>query len=391
MRSGFRECFTAKLEWTNEELTQPKIWDVWDFRSVPGLIKQGKWFMSDMNTADIMPKNKSFTEPVDGMGLERVQRQWIQIEQTRSQNPEGYVDRTGLKQAMEDCQPPYHFIDFETLAPAIPFYEGYAPYKGLCFQYSHHTIDVEGRVTHKGEFLGMGQGTNPSFEFIDRLYQELKDDEGTVFMYSIHENTYLNYMLDLLQSNNHFPASHNTELIKFIQSIAVPTKSSNHRWNPGPRRMVDMAQMVRKYFWHPMMEGSNSIKKVLPAVMNSSDFVKDKYRQPIYGNSEGIQSHNFTNHSWVQLNSEGTVIDPYELLPTLAELLPMGLDEMDVLFSDEKLGNGGAAMTAWAYMQFKQMSDDERIAIAAALKSYCELDTMAMVFIWEHFTELVQG
>ena len=73
----------------------------------------------------------------------------------------------------------------------------------------------------------------------------------------------------------------------------------------------------------------------------------------------------------------------------MEELLPVGLDEMDVLFADEKVGNGGAAMTAWAYMQFKSMPDNEREALASALKHYCELDTMAMVLIWEYFKELV--
>ena len=31
-----------------------------------------------------------------------------------------------------------------------------------------------------------------------------------------------------------------------------------------------MAKLVRAHFWHPDMAGSNSIKQVLPAVLNAS-------------------------------------------------------------------------------------------------------------------------
>jgi hypothetical protein len=43
-------------------------------------------------------------------------------------------------------------------------------------------------------------------------------------------------------------------------------------------------------------------------------------------------------------------------------------------------------MTAYAMMQFTAMSDAERSRIAEGLLRYCELDTMAMVFLWEYFT-----
>lgn len=40
-------------------------------------------------------------------------------------------------------------------------------------------------------------------------------------------------------------------------------------------------------------------------------------------------------------------------------------------------------MTAWSRMQFTEMSDIEREEIQKALLKYCELDTLAMVMIWE--------
>jgi hypothetical protein len=45
----------------------------------------------------------------------------------------------------------------------------------------------------------------------------------------------------------------------------------------------------------------------------------------------------------------------------------------------------GAAAVAFAKMQFTEMSDMERKALRKALLQYCELDTLAMLMIWEHW------
>lgn len=388
--SGFEHCFSLKKGWSESELSRQLVWGIWNFRKTSEVIESGKWFMNELEEEDILSENKSLQEPIPGDGLEPVQRQWQQISESKSQTLEPYIDVEGLANEIASLIAPFHFIDFETTAPAIPFYKGYRPYQGICFQFSHHTIDENGEVEHAGEYLGLGQGKNPSFEFIELLYEELRHDQGTVFMYSSHENTYLNFMIELLMSNSPFEKVYTNQLIDFLKSIAKPTGNSAIQWEEGPRMMVDMAKMVRSYYWHPMMKGSNSIKQVLPAVMNSSDLIKQKYGRPIYGATNEIDSFNFIDFSWVQYDNEGLVTDPYKLLPELNEILPMKLSEMERLFTDETVGNGGAAMTAWAYMQFSEMQSAERDAIAKALKCYCELDTLAMVMIWEHFNELIE-
>jgi len=42
-------------------------------------------------------------------------------------------------------------------------------------------------------------------------------------------------------------------------------------------------------------------------------------------------------------------------------------------------------MIAYAYVQFADMTDVERELYREALLRYCELDTMAMVMIWEYW------
>ena len=134
------------------------------------------------------------------------------------------------------------------------------------------------------------------------------------------------------------------------------------------------------------MQGSNSIKLVLPAVLNASDYLKEKYEQPIYGTA-ALSSLNFSNHAWVAFDSDtGLVIDPYKRLPKFGEeQLGIDLQDVDRIYGDDGIGNGGAAMTAWSYMQFAEMTDVERQMLMEALKKYCELDTMAMVLIMEYF------
>ena len=111
------------------------------------------------------------------------------------------------------------------------------------------------------------------------------------------------------------------ELIDFIKTI---THSSNHT---GDRDMIDLLEVVKDYYWHPMMKGSNSLKAVLPAVLNSSDYIKQKYSQPVYGKDSEIKSLNFDNGwKWIQLNEQEKVISPYKLLPPLFD----DLDEEQV-------------------------------------------------------------
>lgn len=46
-------------------------------------------------------------------------------------------------------------------------------------------------------------------------------------------------------------------------------------------------------------------------------------------------------------------------------------------------------MTAYAKMQFTQISDKEKEALINGLFKYCELDTLAMVMIWEYWNSLI--
>jgi hypothetical protein len=374
-KSGFHQCMIKKNNWSTSDFERPKVWDVWYSPKLKDFLNEGKWFMDEISSTGL--NNGA-----------RFDRQSLQIERTNSKIKEAYIDKEGLRSEIDNFDWPLNLVDFETTGPAIPFFKSYKPYQGLCFQFSHHVLHKDGRVEHKNEYLGMGQGANPSFRFIERLYESLSENQGSVFMFSFHENTYLNYMMKLLWKESPFNEDYTNKLIKFLQSLTKPSKDSTVHWEPT-RKMIDIAVMVRAYYWHPEMKGSNSIKDVLPAIMNDSDFIKDKYSNPIYGKNCEVKSLNFDKKVWVEFDDDSRVKDPYKTLPTLDELLPMNMQTIERLFSNNKVGDGGAAMTSWAFMQFAEMKEEERNNIAKALKMYCELDTMAMVMIMEAWIDMI--
>jgi hypothetical protein len=172
------------------------------------------------------------------------------------------------------------------------------------------------------------------------------------------------------------------DLSAFIRSLTTRKAEGNREAETGSRAMVDLCRLAEKAFFHPATKGSSSIKKVLPAVMQSSDFLKERYSQPIYGATDGIRSLNVTDHVWWQ-ETGGAVVDPYRLLPPVFTDLPR--EAVDALEADDDLeiAQGGAAMTAYARLQFEDIAPQERRLIEAALLRYCELDTLAMVMIFE--------
>jgi len=82
------------------------------------------------------------------------------------------------------------------------------------------------------------------------------------------------------------------------------------------------------------------------------------------------------------------VRDPYKLLPKL--FTDESDHDYDVLISGiDEVNDGGAALTAYGKLQYQEMSEYERKEIESALLKYCELDTLAMVMIYEAWRALI--
>jgi len=375
LKDGFRECWSQSLKWKKEDFDEPNVLKIWGYRRKDNLIQAGRIKQSQVLESDINPKADK------KLGLSRTERQWLQIKKVKDSDPTPFIDKKNLVREMDSWTYPLHMIDFETSSPAIPFVKGMKPYEGIAFQYSHHIIHKNGKVEHKGEWLGSEPGEFPNFNFIRNLKKELENDEGSIFRYSNHENTYLNYIYRQLKASDEKDSN---ELCRFIKTITKSTGSSKEKWF-GKRSMIDLWELVKRYYYDPYTKGSNSIKQVLPAILNSSTFLQEKYSEPIYGTSE-ISSFNFKDWTWLK-RKNGKIVDPYKQLPKMFQ--DLSVRDVELLSFDKTLGDGGAALTAYGRLQFEEMSEYERKELKKALVKYCELDTFAMVMIYEGWKDML--
>lgn len=378
LKNGFAECWHNTVKNPSELYSRSPIFDLWSFRKSEKLMKQGILFLDQLTEEDITPSKKS-----DSIGLSSSQRQWLQVEKEKNHDKTPYIDLSGLKSEINSWQFPLHCIDFETSMVALPFNKGRHPYEQIAFQFSHHILNSDGSIVHKTQFIYREKGKFPNFEFVRALKNALSSDTGTILRFAPHENTVLcQIRKQILDSSESIEDS--KELIQFIESI---TSGPDEKW-VGPRNMVDLWDLVKKFYYHPLTKGSVSIKKVLPAVLFESSYLQSKYSKPIYGSSSGIQSLNFKDHTWIIKDKNGNPKDPYKQLPPI--FTDYEFEQIDSILGSNSLDNGGAAMTAYSRMQFTEMSEFESDRIASALLKYCELDTMAMVMIVEYWIDAIK-
>ncbi|MCY4523972.1 MAG: DUF2779 domain-containing protein [Halobacteriovoraceae bacterium] len=382
-QSGFNECWQQQCGFSPEELKKPFAFDIWNYRGAQKAIDDGRPLMEDLCLEDFKSNPKK-----NGCGLANGERQIIQFEKVKNEDYSPYFDKEGLLQEMNTWQYPLHMIDFETCMAAIPFNKGHRPYEQIAFQFSHHIIYENGKIEHANEYINTKPGFYPNFEFVRELKKSL-GNTGSIFRYANHENTVLCQIREQILESEIIDKK---ELVSFIESITHKTEKGSQAekkflWK-GKRDMIDLCEMVKRYYYSPHTRGSNSIKYVLPAILKESKFLQSKYSQPIYGKNENIKSKNFNAHIWISLNKDGQVINPYHTLPPIFD--KWDYEELELVMSDSEIADGGAALTAYAMMQFTHMSDREREKIQSALLRYCELDTLAMVMIWQHWNDLIK-
>jgi hypothetical protein len=359
LKSGFEECWESiYLDFNPNE---PHIFDIWNFRKSEKLINQDVIYQKDLYEGvlvnDLSP------------------RQLLQVEKTVNRSNAEDV-KPELFTKMDSWEFPYHFIDFETSMVAIPFYKGRHPYEQIAFQFSCHTLYEDGRIEHV-EWIETEQGKFPNYDFVKALKDVLDKDSGTIFRYAAHENTVLRQIQRQMVDDNEEKYG---EWIEWIDTITQWKDKDTKKEFIGERNMADILALVKKYYYHPNMKGSNSIKAVLPAIFTTSEYIEARYSEPV---GFGI---NLKDQILYQLDQNADPKDPYKLLPNKYEDLDMTRDEL--FLEDGEISDGAAALIAFGKMQFTEMGEDERTALKSALLQYCELDTLAMVMIYEHWISL---
>jgi hypothetical protein len=308
-RSGFDACWGPLAD-------EPLVFDIWSFLGARKMLEQDVVRMSDPLVAASLPPIQSVLNK-RGDPWTPEERQALQVHLTTSGATEPII-HSGLKAKMRKCAYPLRFIDFEAGTLALPFHKGHGAYQKVAFQFSIHTLFEDGRLEHTHEWLHTNPGEDPNVAFVEALKDALDPLEGTQFSYSSYEQTTMNQMREHVEDR--------PDLLDFIDRL----------------EFTDLWVMLKHYYIHPLMGGSNSIKAVLPAILGR---------------------------------------DPYkELAPIPSSLFDGRMDDGDE--SGEVVNDGGKAMMAWAELQFTDVDPKRREAVREALLRYCELDTWAMAQVW---------
>lgn len=359
-KSGYFKCWSHIFpEFTIDE---PHVFDIWNYRKSQTVIDSNLYKMKDVYSSE-------FVNTLND-------RQYLQVDRKVNQSIDEDI-KPELFNEIQKWEFPLHFIDFETCMIAIPFHKNRTPYEQIAFQFSCHTLYEDGKIEHH-EWIEKDANNFPNYEFVKALKKILGNDNGNIFRYSPHENTVLLQIRSQMITDDE---SKYKELIDWIDTITYRKDINDSKKKiEGPRNMIDLWQYVKRYYYHPAMGGSNSLKYVLPAIFSTSEFIRNKYSKEL-----GFGT-NLKNTILWKIDDNNTIYNPYQLLENKYKKENISKDES--YFLDEKIEDGSAAMLAYSKLQFTDMIAKEREILTSALLQYCELDTLAMLMIYEHWNSL---
>ena len=216
-----------------------------------------------------------------------------------------HIDKDGIKDFLSSLWYPLYFLDFETMQTVIPEFVGTKPYAQIPFQYSLHYIENEGGELHHKEFLAES-GEDPLRKISERLCEDIPENACVIVFNQTFEcartKELASYFPDL--------SEHLLKIRENIRDLLVPFRKG--------------------YYYNRRMNGSFSIKSVLPAIFPDDPALD-------YHNLEGIH-------------------------------------------------NGSEAMTI--FPKIKDLPKEERAIARKNLLKYCELDTYATVKVWQELVRV---
>lgn len=369
-RSGWAECMESHFKVPVKASREESIFGFYGKADIPGHVTAGKLWMRELAIPDLK------VEPGEGK-ISSTERHELQLHEVKLNDREPFLKKNALRKTISEWKFPLHFIDFETALPAMPFHAGHRPYQQLLFQFSHHVVSPDGTVRHANECLiDTGAGA-PSIEVVRQLRNALLADAGTVLHWYPHERTVLNKIREEIEAVSPPDAE---ELLRFLESMGLEKDSSG--------RLFDLGKLVANQVFLAGTGGSSSMKKFLPAVLRSSAAVRKKYEAPIYGTST-MPSKNFNAKTWV-VAKDGVPLDPYKLLDPLFGRRALN-DAIATIEAGqgEVVANGAKAMIAYGRLQDRRIPKTEHDELRKQLLRYCELDTLAMVMVYEALREWV--
>ncbi len=233
----------------------------------------------------------AITDIPDDLDLNAKQRNQVDGEKYNKE----VFDKNAIRDFLSEWQYPLYFFDFETIGPSIPLFDGTRPYQQYPHQYSLHILHTpDGELEHR-ELLA-----DPLGDPRETVIQQMLLDLGT-------EGSIVTYNMGFEKGK--------------IKALAESFPSYADELMAIHDRVVDLIVPFRSHWCYmPAMNGSASIKKVLPALT-------------------------------------------------------------DLKYDDLDIQDGNTASEVYLSM-LENRFEGNLVKTLADLKAYCKLDTLAMVEIW---------
>lgn len=257
-------------------------------------------FFFDKKLAHYRAGRVSYEDLID-QPLGHIQR--LQVERKT------YINRDGIRSFLDKLTYPLYFLDFETMQDVVPQYDNSRPYLQITFQYSLHVVKDPDTICDKQGYgyLAPSDGSDPRRKLAEDLCKHIPRGVCTLAYNMSFECKRIEELADIYPDLH----DHLMDIHDHIMDLIDPFRAG--------------------HYYLSAMEGSFSIKKVLPALFPS---------------------------------------DP----------------ELDYHNLDGNVKNGGEAMTI--FPMIKDMPPAEAAEARRSLLQYCNLDTWAMVKIWEKLIEV---
>lgn len=177
--------------------------------------------------------------------LDMTNREYIAVDACKT--GEVYKDIPQIQAWLNTLEYPLYFLDYETINPAVPLFDQSRPYQQIPFQFSLHIQKKKGGPLTHLEFLHTPK-SDPRPDLIKKLIKSC-GRKGSVVVY-----------------NQGFESRINNELGRDFPSFQIDLDNIN-------ARMVDLLTPFRsRHIYHPDMNGSASLKAVLPALVPTMSY-----------------------------------------------------------------------------------------------------------------------
>jgi len=217
------------------------------------------------------------------------------------------INIDSIKNYISKVSYPLYFLDFESYQEIIPKFDGTSPYQQICFQYSlDYYLEDGGKLYHK-EFLHDEYDENPMLNLCGNLVKDIPLNSCIIVYNESFEKS------RLLEMANMFP-QYREHLLNIRDNI------------------IDLMVIFRnRDYYVKDMNGSYSIKYVLPALFPNDETLDYKKLEQVHKGNEASE----------------------------------------------------------AYLSLSKLSKKEEIKLRKNMLKYCALDTYAMVKIFNKLKELV--